>query len=117
MANWLVLFVQSRMQKFADSEVGSGPARDFDRIASFWVPARARLAMPDREGTEASDLDSISPSKCIADGREDGFNNAFNIAVLEMWVQLCHPSHQFRLRRDSPPPCWPRIYRAGQCRE
>jgi hypothetical protein len=36
--------------------------------------------------------------------------------VLKMWVQFCHPSHQFRLRHDSPPPWLPRIYRAGRCR-
>jgi hypothetical protein len=104
MANWLVLFVQSRMQKFADSEVGSGPARDFDRNASFRVPPGARLAMPDREGTEATYLDPSTPRKCFADHLENGFNDALDIAVLEMWVQLRHPSHQFRLCHCSPPP-------------
>jgi hypothetical protein len=102
MANWLVLFVQSRMQKFADSEVGSGPARDFDRNASFRVPPGARFAMPDREGTEATYLDPRTPRKCFANRRKDGFDNTFDIAVLEMWVQPCHPSHQFRLRHCSP---------------
>ena len=70
------------MQKFADSEVGSGPARDFDLSAGAGVLAEPRAAVLDEEGAKASDLDSISPSKCVADGREDGLNNAFNFAVL-----------------------------------
>ena len=47
--------------------------------------------MPDREGTEATYLDPSTPRKCFANRREDGFDNALDIAVLEMWVQLCHP--------------------------
>ena len=58
--------------------------------------------MPDREGTEATDLDPTTPRKCIADLREDGFDNALDIAVLEVWVQLCHPSHKFRLCHSVP---------------
>jgi hypothetical protein len=91
MANWLVLFVQSRMQKFADSEVGSGPARDFDHNASFRVPPGARLAMLNRKGTEAAYFGPSTPSKCVADLPEDGFNNAFNVTALEVRVQLCDP--------------------------
>jgi len=52
-----VLFVQSCAQKFSGLEERTGPERDFDRDARSWVPARARLAMPDREGTEATYLD------------------------------------------------------------
>ena len=51
----------------ADSEVGRAPALDFDRDARLWVQARARLAMPDREGTEATYLDPTAPRKCFAD--------------------------------------------------
>ena len=65
--------------------------RDFDRRASFRVPPGARLAMLNRKGTEAAYLDPSTPSKCVADLREDGFDNALDIAVLEMWVQLCDP--------------------------
>jgi hypothetical protein len=100
---WLVLLVEPRAQKFAGLEERSGPARDLDRDASSRVPPRVRLAMPDREGTEATYLDPTAPRKCVANRREEGSNNALDIAVLEMWVQFCHPSHQFRLRHDSPP--------------
>ncbi len=81
----------------ASPEAGDDLGRDFDCSTGAGVLAEARAAVLDGEGAKASDLDAISPSKCVADGREDGFNNAFDIAVLEMWVQLCHPSHQFRL--------------------
>ena len=87
-----MLFVQSCAQKFSGLEERTGPARDFDRAASSRVPPRVRLAMPDREGTEATYLDPTAPRKCVANRREEGFNNAFDVAVLEMWVQLCHPS-------------------------
>ena len=106
----LALFVQSRTQKFAGLEEGTGPARDVDRDASSRVPARARLAMPDREGTEATYLDPTASRKCFAHHLENGFNNALDLAVLEMWVQLRHPSHQFRLRHDSPPSRYARYY-------
>ena len=46
----LRLFINPPAQKFAGLEERTGPARDFDRDASSWVPARARPAMPDREG-------------------------------------------------------------------
>ena len=110
----LVLFVESGTQKFTGLEKRSGPARDFDRGASSWISTPVRLAMPDREGTETAYFDPTAPRKCFADGCEDGFNNAFNLAVLEMWVKLCHPSYQFRLRHDSPPSWWPRTPRTGR---
>jgi len=37
--------------------------------------------MLDEEGAKASDLDAVSPGKCIADRREDGFDNPLNIAI------------------------------------
>ena len=67
MANWLVLFVQSRMQKFADSEVGDDLGRDFDCGAGSWVPSGARLAMLDRERAEATYLDPTAPRKCFTE--------------------------------------------------
>jgi hypothetical protein len=100
----LALFVQPRVQEFAGPEVGDDLGRDFDCGAGAGILAEARAAVLDEEGAKASDLDSISPGKCVADGREDGFDNALNVPTLEMRVQLCHPSHQFRLRHDSPPP-------------
>jgi hypothetical protein len=87
----LSLFVQPRVQEFAGLEVGGAPAREFDRSASFRVPPGARLAMSIREGTEASDFDAISSGKCIADRREDGFNNSLDIAISQMRVQFCDP--------------------------
>jgi hypothetical protein len=95
----------------AGPEVRNDLGRDFDRDASFWVPACARLAMPNREGTEAAYLDPSAPSKCFANRREDGVDNALNVAALEMWVQLRHPSHQLRLRQSSPRSSGPRIPR------
>ena len=86
-----MLFVQSCAQKFSGLEERTGPARDFDRDARSWVPAPARLAMPDREGTEATYLDPTAPRKCLGDYLEDSFNNAFNVAALEVWVWLCDP--------------------------
>ena len=47
--------------------------------------------MLNRKGTEAAYFGPSTPSKCVADLREDGFNNALDVAVLEMWVQLCDP--------------------------
>ena len=66
----------------AGPEVGDDLGRDFDCGAGAGILAEARAAVLDEEGAKASDLDSISPSKCVADGREDGLNNAFNFAVL-----------------------------------
>ena len=70
--------------------------------------------MPDREGAETAYLDPTAPRKCFAYRLEDGFNNALDVAVLEVWVQLRHPSHQFRLCHDSPPSCGPRTPRTGR---
>jgi hypothetical protein len=36
--------------------------------------------MLEREGAKASDFDAISPGKCSPDRREDGFDNALDIA-------------------------------------
>src|SRR4029077_20010002 len=85
-------------------EAGDDLGGDFDSGAGAGVLPEARAAVLDGEAAKASDLDSISPGKCVADGREDGFDNALNVPVLEMRVQLCHPSHQFRLRHGSPRP-------------
>jgi hypothetical protein len=70
--------------------------------------------MPDREGTETAYFDPTAPRKCFADHLEDGYDNALDVAVLEMWMQLCHPSHQFRLCHGSPPPWRPRTPRTGR---
>ena len=86
----------------ADSEVGDDLGRDFDCGAGAGVLAEPRAAVLDGEGAEASDLDSISPSKRGSDLLENGFDYAFNVSVLEMWMPLCHPSHQFRLRHSVP---------------
>jgi hypothetical protein len=99
----LALFVETCVQMLAGFEEGYSSARDFDRDARSRVSTGARFAMPDRERSEAAYLDPITPSKCVADRREDGFDNALDIAVLEMWVQLSHPSHQVRLCHSSPP--------------
>jgi len=60
--------------------------RDFDRGASFRIPPRARLAMLNRKGAEAAYFGSNAPRKCVADLLEDGFDNALNVAALEVWV-------------------------------
>jgi hypothetical protein len=65
----------------ADSEVGDDLGRDFDCGAGSRVPSGARLAMLDREGAEAAYLDPTTPRKCFANRREDGFDNALDIAI------------------------------------
>jgi hypothetical protein len=86
----------------AGPEVRDDLGRDFDCGAGAGVLAEARAAVFDGEGAKASDLDAISPGECFADRRKDGFDNALDIAVLKMWVQLRHPSHQFRLCHSVP---------------
>jgi hypothetical protein len=75
----------------ADSEEGDNLAGDINCGASFRVPPGARLAMLNRKGTEAAYFGPSTPSKCVADLPEDGFNNAFNVTALEVRVQLCYP--------------------------
>jgi hypothetical protein len=71
--------------------------------------------MPDREGTETAYFDPTASSKRVANHLEDCFDNALNVAVLEMRVQICHPSHQFRLPHGSPPnPGGPHTPRTGR---
>ena len=69
------------MQVLPGLEEGDHLTRDFNGGSRSWVPARASLAMLEREGAKASDFDAISPGKCIADRREDGFNDALDIAI------------------------------------
>jgi hypothetical protein len=45
--------------------------------------------MLNRKGTEAAYFGPSTPSKCVADLPEDGFNNPLDIALPE--VQLCYP--------------------------
>ena len=44
--------------------------------------------MPDREGAETGYLDPTAPRKCFAYRLEDGFNNALDVATLDMRVQV-----------------------------
>ena len=74
----LTLSIQTRVQLLAGFEERSDLAQDIDRRTRSRVPARARLAMPDRERTEATYLDPTAPLKCLANRREDGFDNALS---------------------------------------
>jgi hypothetical protein len=76
----LALFVEPCVQMLADSEVGDDLGRDFDCGAGSRVPARASLAMLEREDAKASYLDPSTPSKCVTDLLEDGFDNPLDIA-------------------------------------
>ena len=98
----LTLVVQACVQVLPGLEEGDHLRRDFNGGSRTWIPARASLAMLEREGAKASDFDAIFPGKCSPDRREDGFDDALDIAVLKMWVQLRHPSHQFRLCHSVP---------------
>jgi hypothetical protein len=72
--------------------------------------------MPDREGTEATYLNPTTPRKCLANRREDGFDNALDITIPEMRVEFRDPLDEFRLCQSSPPPSG-RILKATDIRQ
>ena len=67
------------MQVLPGLEEGDHLTRDFNGGSRSWVPARASLAMLEREDAKASDSDAISPGKCSPNRREDGFDNALDM--------------------------------------
>ena len=69
--------------------------RDLDDSAGARVAAAARVAMLDREGTEAAQLDPAPPCQGGCDLVEDGGDDPLHIAPMETRIKHADPNDEF----------------------
>ena len=92
------------MQLLAGFEERSDLAQGINRCTRSRVPASARIAILDRESTDAAYLNATAPHECRADLLESGVYDLLHLAVLEIWAQLSNPTDYFVIA--NPHPSW-----------
>ena len=64
-------------------------------VACTRVAANSRDALPDREGTEPTEFDTVTPRQTISNRLEDGIDEALHLAVDEVRILHCQPHDEF----------------------
>jgi hypothetical protein len=90
------------VQLLAGFEERSDLAQGIDRCTRSRVSASARIAILDRESTEAAYLNATAPHECRADLLENGVYDSLHFAVLEIWTQFSKPTDYFVIANPLP---------------
>jgi hypothetical protein len=86
---------QSLAQLLPGLKDGKDLARNLDDRAGARVVADARVAMLDREGTEAAQLDPVPPGQGGCDLFEDGGDDPLHIVAIEIRTDFADPKDEF----------------------